>query len=268
MGARCYGVGMTWDFTIDIDDADTSMTTWEAALAGSPRSFWAVGPPPGDKSGTWLVGLHFVVRDGYPILIEQRVVLNEGVSSTHAFGTWSGDEEAVPDSGLPASVVHALTIGSMQNQVRAALADRWHSVWGDGRRDTYDDGEPPDNVTEHTGFTESTGIDITNTAQPEKRGRKPLSDDRLAEVAYHYDQAMRINEPVHGYVETRMSKHGEGVPVAQWTMKARRRGFLTPETKPGQPGGTITAKAIATLKSSGFLDSQGARNTEQEGDDE
>jgi hypothetical protein len=78
-------------------------------------------------------------------------------------------------------------------------------------------------------------------------------------------QSLRNDLHTGSTIENEMSTGGERVPVEQWVLKARRRGFLTPTTGRGQRGGTITQKAINTLKRSGFLNSKGERAHHQEG---
>ncbi len=224
---------------------------------------WAIGPPPGDDSGNWLVGLHFFVKDGYPILVEQKIMLDNGIESMLT-DPWSTAAPTSPDE-LTATILRSVNLGDMQKQVRAALSSHKETTWGEGLRDAYDDREPPPNWSEHDEFTRVTGVDTTNTTHRSKRGRPALTDLHLALVAYHYDHAFNFGEPIHNYIWSKMNKGGEDLPIRQWVIKARRRGFLTPTTKPGKPGGTITPKAIETLKRSGPLNIKDEPMADQKG---
>jgi hypothetical protein len=262
-----YSDHMNWNFTIHPDYPDTPTTVRDLARAAPPTSIWAIGNVPGDDQAEWAVGLRFVIRDGYPLLAEQRLFPKGGTPFERSRGRWSVEAAAVPALGLPASLVKNLAIGGMEEQVRAALADYKDPAWGDSR-DVGPEGEPPNSWFEWFEAKDVMGIDTDDTTQRRKRGRKPLTDEHLAEVAYHYVEAIRSNKKAHLYIEIQMKKKGDKrPPAAQWIKKARERGFLTSTPKPGQRGGTITPKAIAILTEIDFLDEQGARSAEHEGDE-
>ena len=96
------------------------------------------------------------------------------------------------------------------------------------------------------------GVNPDDTTKRRGPGRKPLTDELLAKVAYYYDEAHRLGLRAHRHIEQRMREGEERLPVAQWIKKARERGFLTSTPKPGQRGGTITPKAISVLQGIGF----------------
>lgn len=255
---------MGWNFTLHIDDINSDTSSWPDANSASQPAIWAIGPLPSDDSGTWLVGLRFVNRDGNPALVGIQIHPDHGVAS-FLRGLRPSATEIYPDVEVTATALRAVTLGSMQSQVRSALANYRDPAWGDNHLDAYDDGEPPWNWSEHDELTTATGVDTSDTAQRTKAGRRPHPDEFLAEIAYHYDRALRDDLPTGSSIQAEMSQGGERVPVEQWVSKARHRGFLTATTGRGQRGGEITVKARDTLKRSGFLDSEGERVTEREG---
>jgi hypothetical protein len=207
--------------------------------------------------------LRFVILDGHPILAETRIFPDEGPSHDQTRGRWSGEAEAVPEHGLPASVVKNLALGGMEDQVRAALAHHKDPAWGE----TFpaDADGPPDSYLEWSEITETMGVNADDTTKRRGPGRRPLPDELLAKVAYYYDEALRLNLKAHRHIEEHMRTGDESLPVAQWIKKARERGFLTSTPKPGQRGGTITSNAKAVLRDIGFIDSDSATEPEQEG---
>jgi hypothetical protein len=249
---------MTWTFTIPNNNQDdpAAGTSWDTE---SPESTWVVGAPPGSDSTDWIVGLRFVVREHYAVLAEVRFFPNEDTPHKQARGEWSGNPEAVPALGLPATVVKDIALGTMETQARAALADRNYPVWEEDHSPTHDNAEPPEDYWEWS--------DRTNTTQRRKRGRPPLPDDLLAKVAYYYEEALRNGYKTHRHIESKMRTGNERPPAAQWIKKARERGFLTPTPKSGQRGGSITQKALDVLERIGFLDHQNTTDPEQEGNE-
>jgi hypothetical protein len=256
---------MQWEFAIHPDQQDDTGDSWSPA--GPLRAIWAVGKPPGRNTADWTIALRFVVRDNYPLLAEVRFFPSEESPSKIANGEWSGDPNAVPDLGLPATVVKNIALFDLETQVRAALAKWRHPAWGDSNLPS-EDGEPPESYQEWSDTADRSEIDTTDTAPRRKRGRPAMSDEKLAFVAYHYVQALRMGEPVHRYIEDQMKKGDEHLPIAQWIKKARERGFLTATPKPGQRGGDITQKTLDVLKRIGFPDEQHTGETAQEGADE
>ncbi len=242
---------MTWTFEIHPDDPDTGKTFREQIQAEPPTSIWAVGPPPTNDEGEWVVGLHFVAQDGHVRLAEVKIFPDEGRSPERARGRWSGSAETVSDLGVPAALVKNLTLGRMENQVRAALADPKHPAWGPNH-DPYPGSEPPDNWLEWDDLTARVGVDTHDTASKRRPGRPPLSDERLAVVAYYYVQALSRSLKIHRHIEGQMREGTEHLPVAQWISRAREREFLTRPPKPGQRGGNLTPKAIAILTHLGY----------------
>ncbi len=257
---------MQWEFEIHTDEPDDTSNSWSPP--GEPEAIWAIGTPPGSNTTEWTIALRFVVQDDHPILSEARFFPTEDSPRDRACGEWSGDPDAVPVLGLPAAVVKNVALFDLETQVRASLANWKHPAWGGGETKPHDDGEPPESYQEWSDLTDRAGIDTDDTAQRRKRGRPPLEDDLLAEVAYHYVQALRTGEGVHGYIWSQMNKGGEALPIAQRIKKARERGFLTATPKPGQRGGDITQKALDVLKRIGVPAERNTGETTQEGSDE
>lgn len=243
---------MTWNYTIHAERTGDATTVRGAAAATRPTSMWAIGPPPGDASPGWLIGLRFVVRDGYPVLAELRAFPDEGPSPEYAEAEWSGDPNTVPGLGLTAAAIKNLSVGTMENQVRAALSNPRDPVWGDDQDLVLIDGEPADNWIEWSGVTEDLEVDTADTASRNKRGRKPHPDELLALVAYYYTEALRSGVKVHNYVKAQIRTVKKNPNPGTLIKNARDRGFLTPVMKSGQKGGTLTPKAEAVLEASGL----------------
>jgi hypothetical protein len=258
---------MTWTFTLHGNKDTETQSSWETLPDKNSTSIWAIGPPPGHDTSAWLIGLHFANIDGHLILVEQRTFPNE--RGTPMLAEWTGDTDKIPDGGLGASVVKNLALLRMENQVRAAFADYTVETWGGGPYTAYPDGEPPEAFLNWSALTATVGIDTTDTTGHRTSGRKPLPDELLARVAYHYTEGLRNGRKVQLYVSGMVSTPDNPNPSSdQWIKKARERGFLTPAPKQGQAGGKMTDKAMDVLKQIGFLDNDGKRITQEKGDDE
>ena len=258
---------MKWTFILHGNKDYEIESSWETLPSKNSTSIWAIGSPPEDESSAWLIGLHFAIIDGYAVLVEQRTFPKE--KDTASLAEWSGDTNSIPDGGLEASVVKNLALRRMENQVRAALKDYEEDTWGGGPYTFQTDGEPPEAYSEWSALTGRVGIDTTDTSQRRKSGRKPLSDELLAFVAYYYKEAGLNGFKVHRYVAKMMRTDDKPRPPAdQWIKKARERGLLEPAPKQGRPGGEMTDKATDVLKQIGYLDSNGNRIVREKGNSE
>jgi hypothetical protein len=257
---------MKWKFNLYGNKDNETRSSWETWPHKDSTSIWAVGPPSGDEDSAWLIGLHFAIIDGYLILVEQRTFPNEQGSLT--LFEWSGEPDTIPDGGLEASVVKNLALLRMENQVRVAFTDFKAETWGGEPYTVQPDGEPPEAFSNWSSLTASVGVDTSDTSQRRKSGRKPLSDELLARVAYHYIDARRTGVKIHRHIERTMKKDNPHPDAGGWIKKARERGFLEPAPKQGRPGGRMTDEAMDVLKQIGFLDSDGKRIIEEKGDSE
>jgi hypothetical protein len=266
---------MNWNYTIYAEPTGDATTIRDIAQMEPPTSFWAIGPPPGDESPGWVIALRFVVDDGYPVLAELRAFPDEGASHDQAHGEWSGDASIVPGLGLTASTIKNLSVKTMENQFRAALSNHQNPAWGDdqypvlidGEPSDNWDGEPSDNWMAWSEVTKDLEVDTTDTADRNKRGRKPHPDEHLAKVAYYYTEALRNGSKVHNTIRAKMRTGKKSPDATGLIRKARVRGFLAPAPKTGQKGGTLTPRAIAVLEASGFLDEQKRQSDKHEGDE-
>jgi hypothetical protein len=231
-----------YTITLHLEEPDRP-TSGRASLIRptGDRPIWAIVIVDG-----WRVALKFMNRDGVPICAEHRTLPDEATSENrYKPWKWSGNVDAIPGNGLPATLIHDLAFGRIENQVRQALANYDHPAWP-GRRDVADD-DIPDHYVEWLEVTSRSGIDRSRTASPQRPGRPALSDERLAEVALHYTFALAKGKPTTQYVYDQMQEHGENLPIAQWVDKARKRGYLTKPSTKGRPGGLLTNKAKAVI---------------------
>lgn len=243
-----YGQLMT-DFTLHLEEPDRPTKGRQAFVYPTSLAVWAVGPL--TPAGEWSWALRYAVRDGVPIVTEQRVLpTEEGVDHKARPWEWSTDTGSVPGSGLAFTPIHNLSFKTIDNQVRQALANYDHPAWL-GRLDDFPD-EPPGYYLEWQEITARSGVDRRRTASPLRPGRPPLTGEHLAEVALHYTTALADGRRTTQYVEQQMQKGNEHLPVATWVKRARDEGFLSPTPTKGRPGGHLTDKAKAVIAEHGL----------------
>jgi hypothetical protein len=232
-----------YNITLHLEEPDRP-TSGRASLIRptGDMPIWAIVTVDG-----WRVALKFMNRDGVPICAEHRTIPDE-TTPENRYKPWesSGNVDAIPGNGLPATLIHDLALGRIENQIRQALANYDHPIWP-GHRDARE-GDIPDHYLEWLEITSRSGTDRDRTASPQRPGRPALSDEHLAEVALHYTIALANRLATTRYVEEQMKEGNEHLPVTQWVLKARQRGFLTPPPKKGQKGGTLTDQARATIQ--------------------
>lgn len=229
-------------FTFYLDEPDQPQTGRASFTFPTGIPVWSIG-----TIDEWTIALMFISRDGVPILSELRVFPTESKSPGGPTPTeWSGEVDAVPGNGIPATLVKNIALGRIENQIRQAFADHDHPEWP-GSRDWYE-GEPPDHYLEWLSTMTRTSINPKRTASPHQPGRPQLSDEHLATVALHYTFALAKGIPITSHIQEQMQEGSEHLPITSWVDKARRREFLTRPPKPGRPGGDLTDKARAVLE--------------------
>ncbi|MCH8984258.1 MAG: hypothetical protein IH943_09210 [Acidobacteria bacterium] len=150
----------------------------------------------------------------------------------------SSDSAApIPANGVTASVVRNFRYGTFnQDAIRGLVVPQSFSEEAalDWQDLLMSGGFEPEHVTPESGKT--------------RRGRPPLLNEELAQVAYHYDEAIRkqVKSPI-SYVADAIDDPNPD-RVRQVVSKCRQRGFLTKAPAKGIRGGSITEKAIAILR--------------------
>ncbi len=197
---------------------------------------WAMA----DSNG-WTFAAHFVWAETEFVVAELRVFPATDASDEPG---WRQEDVDIPGRGLMANVVHDFPVGQL---VRWAT----HRLTQPKSSNEDDVLEWADNL-KWGGFSTAA---VTSSPKRARRGRPPLDDLELAEVAFLYDAAIRSGEkaPIDFIAEQLDDPNPDR--IRNVVAKSRKRGFLTPAPAPGQMGGHATEKAFDVLR--------GTRSTDQ-----
>jgi hypothetical protein len=167
----------------------------------------------------WMVAFRIIPQRGQPVIAELRIFpLNKDAKRKWPAGQWPGmygDQAHVPLGGITSSFLR----GIRTKEFREALRDIHN------RFET----ELPDLI-----------VPLARPASPStaKRGRKGRPDQELARIAATYEKAYLNNRPATEAVAIALA-----VPLSKARdaiRRARTRGFLSPASKQGRGGGTVT----------------------------
>jgi len=175
-------------------------------------------------------------QEGSQFVIQEFRVFPGG-SATFNDQPSSDGASPIPNNGVTASVVRNFRYGQFKEEAIRGLAAP-QSFSEEGALDWHD-------LLMSAGFEPE---DVTpQTAKP-GRGRPRLPDEELAQVAYHYDEAIReqVKAPISHVADAIDDPNPDR--VRQVVSKCRQRGFLTQAPAKGIPGGQITPKAIEIIK--------------------
>ena len=194
------------------------------------------------------VALRFQDRNGLPVVTEIRVYPDDG-DPTPKPGTWSVDSALAPENGISPTVIHNLALGRLRDQAVTALLQPTQD-WRTSEEDDWED-------------LAANWLDISAWASvrqgwrppqsPSRRGRKlSITDEQLAEVAFHYQAAARKGVGIHRYIQQRMPEID--TVVGNRISKARDRGMLLGGGgERGLKGGYMSNRAVDLLRASGRL---------------
>jgi len=176
------------------------------------------------KSG-WVVSYRLVPKAGRPAVAEVRVFPDEGAPAEEGHGsTWSGDDEMVPEGGLPGRVVRDEVHVVDDLALVATKLGEFRKHFGQFTWDTT----------------------IADRLAPAKRGKGRRNDRRIAEVAAIYGKALdRQSKSPAKDAAKELGLAAERVHEIMF--KARDRGIWK-GGRPGRAGGGLTQVGRALLE--------------------
>jgi len=175
-----------------------------------------------------------------PVIAELRVFPTGRTRKSTPAGKWSAETKGiaatVPDAGLQAATLKEIRLSRVLRQLDDAVARaaaehpefvvRW-PMW---------QGQPL-----------GRSLARTSSERGHGRGRPPLADWVLAEIATEYVDALRrVHENPIRYIAQR---RGEGPnTVRGWVFRAREKGFLIGKRERGKASGTLSPLAKMVLQ--------------------
>lgn len=188
--------------------------------------------------GRWMVAYQVVDQRGQPVIAEVRIFPLE--TGKRPPGQWSGTygtSARVPPGGITARLLREIRKGPFRNALREIIA-RWTK--------------------------ELTAMDLP-IARPQspapKKGRKGRPDIELARIAAAYEKAYLASQPATALVAETF--HLSSTQARDAVHRARVRGLLSPASKQGQGGGTLTETAKALLNEARKQKGRGTHGTKR-----
>ncbi len=194
------------------------------------------------------VALQFQDRNSIPVLTEIRVYPDDGDPEPKP-GIWSGDAALAPENGISPTVIHDLPLGRLRDQAVTALLQPTQ-VWRTSKEDDWEDQVA--NWLDASAWA-SMSRDWRPSEPASRRGRRrSITDEQLAEVAFHYQAAARRGVGIHRYIQQQMPEID--TVVGNRISKARDRGMLLGGGgERGLKGGYMSNRAVVLLQASGRL---------------